>query len=343
MSGPKDFRVSMSAVRRAEAARRLAAMAQAREEELRQRAAANRARLEEASRTLLLKREEQEQAARNRHSAIASQRQEQIALELAELARLNRAKLESQQQMLRPNSASDHSANIEEASPVLTTATTLQTQAAELVQEPVPPGVMAGQGAGVDLQSQWSEVLTWREALRADVDVRDFEEGRLKQWEQLCEHCEQLVVEGASASTVAATLQSLTTEAKAIHTQAGDSAMQFTTRNELLADIIGSLKEVGFVVADPEFEDAANPAGPILLVATRGQERMEATIDLSDHIRSTWNNLESNHCASSFREYMDRMHNRGIEVVPDREDLRERPIEIQKGALDLPRSQHKPA
>ena len=339
MSGPKDYRVTMSAIRRAETARRLAAMARAREEELRQRAVANRARLEEASRTLLLKREEQERAAQERQSAIASQRQEQIARELTELARLNRAKLDSQLQMLRPDIEADQSTNIEQAA----TMSTFPTQAVEPMDEPPPPDVSADQGAGVGLQNQWSEVLTWREALRADMDVRDFEEGRFKQWEQLCEQCEQLVVEGASASTVAATLQSLTTEAKAIHTQAGESAMQFTTRNELLSDIIGSLKEVGFVVDDPEFEDASNPAGPILLVATRGQERMEATVDLSDHIRSTWNNLESSHCASSFREYMDRMQHRGIEVLPDREDLRQRPIEIQKGALDLPRSQHKPA
>ncbi len=106
--------------------------------------------------------------------------------------------------------------------------------------------------------------------------------------------------------------------------------MKFNTRNELVSDIIDSLKEVGFVVDDPQFADPANPSGVVLLVANRGSERMEASIDLSDEIHSTWNNLSEEHCKTAFFDYVDAMSSKGVKVKPHREDLQNRPIKRQQ-------------
>ncbi len=108
-----------------------------------------------------------------------------------------------------------------------------------------------------------------------------------------------------------------------------------------MVDIIASLKEIGFVVTDPQFADPQDPGGDVLLVATKGSERMEARIDLSDEIRSTWDNVTEEHCKTSFFDYVDAMASKGITVSPEREDLRLRPISRQQGAKDLPKSEQR--
>jgi hypothetical protein len=183
-----------------------------------------------------------------------------------------------------------------------------------------------------------AEVEAWRETLTGDDAVRTFQASVMKAWQ---DRAEKLLAEhtaGTVGQDILARAEEIGREAKRIHEEAGERQAKSEARNQLLRDIIDSLKEIGFFVSDPSYQDPNDPGGPVILRATRGAEEMTASIDLSETVRSVWNGLEEQHCKSAFWEYMERMRERGVEIVAKRPDLRERPILRQKGALDLPRS-----
>ena len=98
------------------------------------------------------------------------------------------------------------------------------------------------------------------------------------------------------------------------------------------------MKEIGFFVHDPQYENPADPTGPVIIKAVRGDEEVTTSVDLSETIKSVWNGLADERCKDSFFDYVEQMKAKGVEVKPHREDLRDRPILKQKGANELPRS-----
>jgi hypothetical protein len=182
------------------------------------------------------------------------------------------------------------------------------------------------------------DILQWKDLLSSDSDVSEFERPNLESWTSDCDH----LLDGLSSSPcrdLREHANSLVDRAKQLHLSAGEKASKFNTRNELLNDIIASLKEIGFLVTDPRFDNPQDPGGTVVLVAMRGNERMEAKIDLSNQIKSTWNEISEEHCKSSFFQYVDAMSARSVEVKPDRDDLQARPERIQVNAKSLPRNQ----
>ena len=185
------------------------------------------------------------------------------------------------------------------------------------------------------IESAVAQVAGWRAALSADDAVRDFAGVDAAAWQA---RAEAAVADFAAGRGVLAQCHALAAEAEAIHDRAGTVQGQFATRNELLADVMASLKEIGFHVDDPFFERPDDPTGPVVLKATLGTEQVVAHVDLGDHVRTVWDGVEADHCRGTFFDYMDRMKSRGVDVTPDRADLRERPALLSKSANELPRS-----
>lgn len=176
----------------------------------------------------------------------------------------------------------------------------------------------------------------WQEELRADDDVQAFQR---QEAEELSAQIVKLVeqdVAGLSPTEAHDRVNSLHSHCQMLFDRAGELRAKFNTRNELLSDVIESLKKIGFFVSDPQYENDANPTGPVIIKATRSGEEMTASIDLSETVRSVWNGIADEKCKSSFFEYVDEMGKKGIEVKPLRNDLRSRPQLRQKGAKSIP-------
>ena len=181
-----------------------------------------------------------------------------------------------------------------------------------------------------------SEIATWQAALAEDEDVQGFQREQYKKW---CKVASQQLVESETPQTLEGARKAAAetiSQAKKIHDLATELKAKFHTRNELLTKIIGALRNAGFFVADPHFADTSDPIGPVVIKASKGGEDMTTWVDLSDEIRSHWNQTEAEHCKDTFFEFVDAMQAQGVHVHPKRTDLRERPNLKRKGAKDLP-------
>jgi hypothetical protein len=180
----------------------------------------------------------------------------------------------------------------------------------------------------------------WREALHQDAAVTTFRAADASTWRTRSEALEREVANGAAdPKTSLAQAKALLAEAEALHHDAGETQGKFDTRNELLQDVMASLKEIGFFVDDPRYANPQDPAGPVIVRAVRGDEEMTASIDLSETVKSVWDGIADERCKESFFQYVDQMKARGVEVKPERDDLQNRPTLKQKSANELPRSQ----
>lgn len=190
------------------------------------------------------------------------------------------------------------------------------------------------------LQEKLSELTAWREELADDDAAQQFHRDAVAAWGAAA--AAYLAEDSAADGSVAEALDSidkLCNDAKRLHDEAGTRQADFFARNEMLLHVMDSLKEIGFFVGDPAYADPNDPSGPVLVKATRGSEVMNASIDLSQVVRSVWDGLEDEHCKASFFEYVDQLKTRGVEVQAERADLRAPPILKQQGAKDLPRGQ----
>lgn len=362
MSGPKDYSILFSAARLVAQSARIAENQRRRNEALQRRAEGNRMRLAKEAARLERRRKQRElkqrrEAAKlelehrqeaageirdqqinvassrldmqgSKHAADRDKRLDRKAKENQSLLAQAQAEMASQASKVKPESDSKQNLHVELESN--DDSSELRTDSDSDIDE------VENSQVSSQLQEATLDVLQWQEELREDQDVVDFQKTESSDWSR--KHASTMDdSDRLSETELLEQTQTLVRQAKEIHEKAGELAAKFNTRNELLGDIIASLKEVGFVVNDPTFENDANPSGAVRLVATRGNERMEASIDLSEEIRSTWDNVSDEHCKTGFFEYVDAMANKGIKVSPHRDDLRERPIRIQKGAKDLPR------
>lgn len=190
----------------------------------------------------------------------------------------------------------------------------------------------------IRLEESVHDVIGWQEALRDDAAVGSFRAADAAAWLQRSEALLRETTGGAGMPTCLARAEALNAEAEALHREAGEIKGKFDTRNELLNDIIASLKEIGFFVYDPHYEKPQDPSGPVIIKAVRGDEEMTASVDLSETVKSVWNGIADDRCKESFFDYVDQMKSRGVDVKAQRDDLRERPILKRKGANELPRS-----
>lgn len=173
----------------------------------------------------------------------------------------------------------------------------------------------------------------WSEALAEDASVATFAVNERTNWQQRVE-----ALGKALPPDFAQQADALAAEAKTLHLQAGEIQLQFDARNQLLTDIIQSMKEIGYFVSDPYFVDPDDPTSSVVLKATCGSQVITTAVDLRSMVKSIWDGQEHEGCKEAFFDYVDAMKLRGVEVDPEREDLRERPVLKQKGANELPRS-----
>ena len=189
---------------------------------------------------------------------------------------------------------------------------------------------------------KWQEAMValhaWEEQLANDAAVRQFASPAAVKWkdESAALMAKTLGIDGIDAMVTRA--QALCDDAEKLHTTAGEHKAKFDERNELLGDILSSLQEIGFFVSDPQYEDPNDPAGAVIIKATRGSEEVTASVDLSDMVRTVWNGVADEKCKDSFFQYIDQMSNKGIEITATRPDLQSRPILKQAGARELPRT-----
>lgn len=334
MSGPKNHRVRLSAARRqAEHIRREAAnAARRRATKERMRASRQRAALQAA------------ELARRRAEVVRHRAEE--ALEIR--ARATRDDLERRRRSVRDVAVNgeqddDQSSNTrkdEDASSKPPTSHTPPADIQEAASTSTSQAIRVVSSDATDqLRERLLELSAWRDALGADEAVQQFHRKAADAWRAAADAC---LAEDASTATFTETLDSLENmcrEAQRLHDEAGTNQAEFAARNDLLRDVMDSLKEIGFFVGDPTYAIADDPAGPVLLKATRGPEMMTASIDLSQAVHSVWDGQEDEHCKATFFEYVERMKARGVDVDAERSDLQEPPRLKQQGAKELPRGQ----
>lgn len=181
------------------------------------------------------------------------------------------------------------------------------------------------------------QLIAWQDVLADEEAVKHFRKQAASEWSEKVTTVIADYEQGKPVEGLLHEAQSLLAMAQQIHDEAGQDQAKFANRNELLLDIMSSLQENGYFVKDPVLSNPADPAGPVLVTAIRGDEEMQATVDFSDTIHSVWNGSEVDHCKYAFFDYVDSMKARGIDVSTTRDDLQERPKLKQKGAKELPR------
>jgi hypothetical protein len=361
MSGPKDFILLPIAVRLAEMASRRAMEIERRIQFLRERAQENQERNRQEAAKIAAKRAELDELKAARRSSLDSQsaffnqasalRNERHSHErdrlLKKKASENEIRLEQVRVQLEDEAkrASAHQASSSVGLPQQNESTAARHELPEnddlhsvnQTTVPQPSAQQFEQQSESSIDKEIFEVLQWKDLLSADPDVSTFEPSNLEGW---ILECNLLVDPSSVLSEDGFQRQAirLVERAKEMQKTAEEKSAKFNTRNELLADVIAALKEIGFSVADPRFDNPQDPGGSVVIVASRGNERMEARIDLSNQIRSTWDEISGEHCKNSFLDYVDAMNSRGVQVKAERDDLQSRPKQIQVNAKDLPRN-----
>ncbi len=188
------------------------------------------------------------------------------------------------------------------------------------------------------LKAQLQKLAEWSEILAEDSEVQTFQNEEYAQWKQ---ESDRLLNNPDSSKPVKELLlaaQESVARSEEVFNATTELKSKFTARNELLKNIMDSLKEVGFYVTNPSYTDEKNPESAVVIKASKGGEEMTTWVDLSEHVRSHWKESEQAGCKESFFEFVDAMKNHGVEITPDRADLQDRPQLKQKGAKDLPSS-----
>lgn len=184
------------------------------------------------------------------------------------------------------------------------------------------------QDAQMEMLGQWQQSLTDSE------ETKSFGGDRYETWKSDVEQLFGGVAQQRATRQSLQRIQQAVVEAESIEQASGQVADQYQSRNEVMVDIMESLKEIGFFVQNPEFADASDPSGSVVIRAQRGNQLMTAEVDLDSRVRSDWQGIHGEHCTGAFFEYVKAMGDRGIEITPDDPALK--PRLIKKGELDLP-------
>lgn len=184
------------------------------------------------------------------------------------------------------------------------------------------------------------KLVGWRETLGADDDVKHFARTESERWGREADSLVSRMSEQSNLRDALSEVQNSIGEAESIQEKAGNISDRFNQRNQVLGDIIQSLKEVGFFVDDPEYADPNSPDGAVIVRASRADQVMTAEVGLDQQVRSDWQGIGGEYCTSAFFDYVKAMNDKGIDVTPHDPNLK--PILIEKGEKDLPGSgQHR--
>lgn len=339
MSGPKRYRISYST-----SLMRL--ISQRRESETAKRAAQTRSRLDlerkKAANLLASTRRQSRQA--------LEAQQKQLAADAAvQRENANRSETEdlvgSNLDRQAPQSAgviSSADGNASASGGVETNALTAdQVQASTNAAAEAAATAPGDEKVISEVGNLLESLLAWQPVLAEDTAVRDFNATAAQEWVAKAQAVVSTANDDVDPHSQLQKSQTLLAEAEQIHQKAGELQAKFVTRNELLQDMIASLQQIGFFVSDPVLENPADPAGLVRLTASRGSENVTASIDLAETVQSIWNGIEAENCKSTFFQYVDQMKSRGLEVQPDRDDLRDRPALKQKGEMVIPQCESK--
>lgn len=359
MSGPKDYVIVFSALRLAEIAARRAAEEQARASARRLRQQQTREQLDRMQQTAA------EQRAVAAQKAMESVHAELDALRRQHASRRSQAEQASapQAEHQRPKSDEALLAQLESARSALAVVDDAIDCSNDAVRRGMEEEVRALAGATDDAEAprrvkqllesaqrlagnaqrlapRWHEGLSALQAceqdLVADTAVAQFVSAGSEQWRKVAESFRAAPQVLADWEQRLTELEQHVSAGQELLRQAAELQSKFHTRNELLADVIASLQEIGFFVSDPQYQDARDPAGAVIVKATRGSESISTVVDLSETVRTTWNGQTDEGCAESFFDYVDRMNQKGVGISALRDDLRARPKLREAGAKELP-------
>lgn len=354
MSGPKDYEIVYDAARAALIAARLRALRQQRAAEIEQRTKAVAAQTRRRAQRILSQRAAANRLAEERRrqeaSSTASKREGKSKERLAQarketspaMSKLLDEAREALAQVVELAGAPETNSVFQGLNAQLAVLEDRQTEeadgesAVQQLMQRIHQAREEIQNQVSTLSGQLEQVAGWQESLAQDEEVRRYQRDAHAAW---LEQAGKVLAEESQPQSLEEALKSSQDVihcAQQIHDRATELAAQFQARNELLANIMDSLKGVGFFVADPEYSDKSDPTGPVIVRASKGGEEMTTWVDLTQSIRSHWDQAEGEHCKESFFEYVDQMKKHGIDVQAKRADLQERPILRRQGARDLP-------
>lgn len=146
----------------------------------------------------------------------------------------------------------------------------------------------------------------------------------------------QLRQVGAEQST--ADLRVLIEEGNNLIEQALKHGAEFESRESLLQATIESLKSIGFFPVGPVIEDGSNPLSAKVLTATKGSEKIYLSVPLGGVVQSRWDGLPDKTCIETFKNYLEKLKEKGFECEPTSPGLRNELVLIGKNAKELPRN-----
>lgn len=207
------------------------------------------------------------------------------------------------------------------------------------------PDNLAKEAADLKLQDQIETqlkiVLQWQANFTNNSNVQSFTAKELSEWRIASEKIVAEISNSPSSIETLSRLQHATSQAEQLELKAGEVSDKFFSRNAVLTDIIASLMEIGFFVQDPEFYDANDPAGSVIIRANRGNQSLSTSVSLEQKVESDWQGVHGEYCTGGFFEFVQAMDQRGVIINPENFDLK--PQLLQKGAKDLPGAQRKTA
>lgn len=172
-------------------------------------------------------------------------------------------------------------------------------------------------------------------AFDADANVREVVAAEVNAWN---DRRVRLNKAEPTADSVGAA-HALVREADDLVARALSIMEQRRKREYVLKAIVDSLHAVGYFTDEPQQPGAADPSGPITLVARKADEKVTISLPLGeDVVHSTWGGFAGDKCVDSFMGYVAALGERGVSCTPSGPALADRPRLRQAGRKDLPRS-----
>lgn len=185
-----------------------------------------------------------------------------------------------------------------------------------------------------EYQSQLRALLQWQGCLKEDQEVSLFAPEQLANWHATASDLLRDATPSSPSPDHLVKLQQAIGSAEKLQSLAGELSDRFYARNEVLTDIITSLKEIGFFVQDPEFAEPSRPEGAVIIRANRGNQTMMTSVSLDQTVESDWQGVHGEYCTDGFFEYVRAMDSRGITIASNSPELK--PRLLKKGEKDLP-------
>ena len=326
MSGRKDYSYELVAARIAAQQAAVTARRAERARQTRERLEAARNEAQRRASDLAMQQRAFNQKQRQIASEESRREVEMFSKEIKSVAEENRNTRTNANLTLKENQP--RQAEILESNPKITDPETFAKDAAEseLQQQ---------------IENHLKTVLQWQVNFDENANVQSFTAKELNEWRLATDKTVAVISSSAPSIETLFRLQQAISHAEQLEQKAGELSDKFFSRNTILTDIIDSLKEIGFFVQDPEFADASDPAGSVIIRANRGNQSLRTVVSLEKKVESDWQGVHGEYCTGGFFEFVQAMNQRGVLVSP--EDFNMKPQLLQKGAKELPGKQRKAA